>query len=70
MIPVMNTISEIERAIESLPDPQVAELAAWLEQLRARRAVLSPADKWLEKARGAVRPGVTTKDVQALAREE
>jgi hypothetical protein len=35
----MNTIAEIEAAIENLPKPQVDELAAWLEDLRARRAV-------------------------------
>ena len=30
----MNTLGEIESAIERLPAPQVAELAAWLEHFR------------------------------------
>jgi hypothetical protein len=70
MIPVMSTISEIEKAIERLPEPQVAELAAWLEQLRTRRAAQTPCDTWLESARGAARPGVTTQDVLSLTRGE
>lgn len=66
----MNTIAEIESAIERLPAPQVAELAAWLEQFRVRRALQLPAEAWLERARGAARPGVTTEDVMALTRGE
>ena len=66
----MNTIAEIENAIERLPAPQVAELAAWLEQFRARRAMQPPAEAWLERARGAARPGVTTEDLLALTRGE
>ena len=30
----MSTIAEIEAAIEKLPEPQVDELAVWLEKLR------------------------------------
>jgi len=35
----MTTIAEIESAIERLPEPQVAQLAAWLEGFRRRRPV-------------------------------
>jgi hypothetical protein len=34
----VSTITEIERAIESLPEPEVARLAAWLAEYRGRRA--------------------------------
>ena len=33
----MSTIAEIESAIERLPEPQVAQLAVWLEGFRRRR---------------------------------
>jgi hypothetical protein len=32
----MSTITEIEAAIERLPAPQVAQLAAWLDEFRGR----------------------------------
>ena len=67
---IMNTVVEIETAIERLPALQLAELAAWLEQLRVRRAVPPPAEAWLERARGAARSGVTTAEVMALTRGE
>ena len=51
----MKTIAEIETAIERLPPPQVAELAAWLEQFRAQRAKEPSAETWLKHARGAAR---------------
>jgi len=35
----MSTITEIEAAIERLPAPQVAQLAAWLEDFRKRGRV-------------------------------
>jgi len=53
----MSTITEIEAAIEHLPEPQVAELAAWLEKRRGGRATLPMVDRWLAQARGAARPG-------------
>ena len=68
MIALMNTIAEIETAIERLPGPQVAELAAWLEQLRVRRAMEPPVQAWLERARGTARPCVTTEGVMAITR--
>ena len=64
----MKTIAEIETAIERLPPPQVAELAAWLEQFRAQRAKEPSAETWLKHARGAARPGVTTADVMKHTR--
>ena len=41
----MSTLAEIESAIETLPPPQVEELAAWLEQRRLRRDVKASADE-------------------------
>ena len=66
----MSTIAEIETAIERLPAVQVEELAIWLEAYRARRAAPLAAEAWLERARGAARPDVTTADVMALTRGE
>jgi len=66
----MSTITEIEAAIERLPEPQVDELAAWLENHRARRTTPPPAESWLNRAIGAAKPGVTTADVMALTRGE
>ena len=66
----MSTIADIEAAIENLPAPQVDELAGWLETLRLRRATPPPVESWLERARGAARPDVTTMSVMALTRGE
>ena len=60
----------IETAIERLPPAQVDELAIWLETYRARRAASLPAAAWLERARGAARPGMTTAEVMAMTRGE
>jgi hypothetical protein len=59
----MNTIAEIEIAIERLPISQVDELAAWIEELRLRRSAEPQIEAWLEHARGAAQPGVSTDDV-------
>ena len=64
----MSTITEIEQAIERLSSPQVDELAQWLEAHRARRATALPVDTWLNRARGAARPDVTTAEVMSLTR--
>ena len=37
----MSTLVEIEKAIETLPEPQVNELAGWLDRFRQRRATPS-----------------------------
>lgn len=66
----MSTITEIEAAIEKLPDRQVDELARWLDTLRSRRAGRPPVESWLDRARGAAGPGATTADVMALTRGE
>ena len=66
----MNNISEIEAAIESLPDPQVEELARWLETLRQRRTSPPPVESWLKRACGAAIPGVRTNDVMTVMRGE
>ena len=66
----MNSIAEIENAIEKLPAPLVDELAGWLEILRVKRATSAPVEGWLQSARGAARPGETTAKVMALTRGE
>ena len=66
----MSTVAEIETAIERLPTPQVDELAVWLEAHRARRAASLAAEAWLERARGAALPDVTTADVMVITRGE
>lgn len=35
----MSTVTEIETAIERLPEPEVTRLVAWLEAFRKRRQV-------------------------------
>lgn len=35
----MSTLTEIEKAIEHLPPPQLEELAVWMEQRRLRKAM-------------------------------
>jgi hypothetical protein len=66
----MSTIQEIESAIERLPGPQFAELVAWLEELRGRRASPPAVETWLKRARGAARADVTTAQVMTLTRGE
>lgn len=66
----MSTLGEIESAIERLPAPQVAELSVWLEQFRKRLAMPSPAEDWLERARGAALKDATTDGVMSLTRGE
>jgi hypothetical protein len=66
----MSNIAEIEAAIENLPDPQVDQLAHWLETHRQRRTAPPPVESWLQRARGAALPGVKSKDVMALTRGE
>jgi hypothetical protein len=59
----MTTLNDIEAAIEKLPPPQVDELANWLEALRARRGSTQTIEVWLDRARGAAKPDVTTSRV-------
>ena len=67
----MSSIVEIESAIERLPAPQVEELADWLANLQEQRATAPPpVETWLQRARGAARPGETTAAVLALTRGE
>lgn len=66
----MSNIREIEAAIEELPAPQVDELADWLETLRVRRTTPPQIEEWLESARGAALPGISTAGVLALTRGE
>jgi len=66
----MSNIAEIEAAIEKLPEPQVAQLAHWLEKLRQRRTASPSVENWLKHARGAARQGTKTQDVMSLTRGE
>ncbi len=66
----MTTIAEIESAIERLSASQVEELAKWLADYRAQKNGKPPADAWLERARGAALPSVTTASVMELTRGE
>jgi hypothetical protein len=66
----MNSIAEIEAAIEKLPDAQVDQLARWLQTLRQTRTTPPPVESWLQRARGVALPGVTTDDVMASTRGE
>jgi hypothetical protein len=66
----MSSIAEIEAAIENLPEPQVDQLARWLETFRRRRATSPPVESWLRCARGAALPGKRTEDVMAVTRGE
>jgi hypothetical protein len=66
----MSSIAEIEAAIEKLADPQVEQLARWLETHRHERAAVPPVESWLQQARGCAIPGMKTQDVMALTRKE
>ncbi len=66
----MSNLIEIEAAIERLPDPQVDQLAQWLEAHRQRRMAPPSIEAWLQRARGAAVPGVKTSDIMALTRGE
>jgi hypothetical protein len=66
----MSNLPEIEAAIEMLPDPQIDELARWLEALRERRLTPLGLESWLDRARGAARDDATTAGMIALTRGE
>jgi hypothetical protein len=66
----MSTVAEIEAAIERLPLTEVEKVAEWLATFRAQRGASPHAETWLERARGAAQPGVTTAEVMALTRGE
>ena len=66
----MSTVAEIEAAIKKLPLTEVEKVADWLESYRAQRGTGPQSVAWLECARGAARPGVTTAEVMALTRGE
>ena len=66
----MNTISEIESAIEKLPVSQVEEIAIWIDARLSKPPIDSAAEEWLQRARGAALPGTTTASVLVLSRGE
>ena len=65
---IMSTITEIESAIERLPAKEVEALAVWLETVRKRGVAKPAVEAWLNQARGAAQPRVSTADVMALTR--
>lgn len=64
----MNTIAEIEKAIQSLTPTQVEELAHWFEEFRTSRVDSSSVETWLRQARGSALPGKTTESIMKLSR--
>jgi hypothetical protein len=66
----MSSIAEIEAAIKHLPDPQVDQLAQWLQAFRQQRNAPSSVESWLRRARGAAVPGTRTDDIIAATRGE
>lgn len=66
--PTMNTIAEIESAIERLPEAEVVELVRWLERFCQQLHAEPAFDVWLAKARGAATEGLSTQDVMSLTR--
>jgi hypothetical protein len=70
----MSTLAEIEAAVVQLPPPQQQELYAFLAaQLNAGPKQNVPAqtfEHWIQTARGAGRPGITTEAIMALTRGE
>jgi len=66
----MNTLEEIEHAIEKLPSIQLEELAGWLESYRSKPSAVDHYETWLSRARGAAAPGLTTHDIMKESRGE
>ena len=66
----MSNVAEIEAAIQRLPLTEIEKVAEWLATYRAQRSNRPPAEAWLERARGAARPGATTAEVMSLTRGE
>lgn len=75
----MSTLAEIENAIETLPAPQVEELAAWLEQRRLRKAAAAstagldrtrPVPDWLQRSIGTATTGLSTDEILRETRGE
>ena len=66
----MSTLSEIEAAIEKLPEPQIDELAQWFSQRLAMKGRPAGLDEWITRARGAAKLGVTTDSIMSETRGE
>jgi len=74
----MSTLAEIENAIETLPAPQVEELARWLEQCRLRKAAAfttesdrtRPLPDWLQRSIGTATTGLSTDEILRETRGE
>ena len=66
----MSNIEEIEAAIEKLPAGEVAVLAEWFGEFRARQTPVQPVENWLQKARGAAKPETTTDQIMSESRGE
>ncbi len=70
----MSTLAEIEQAIETLPPPQVEELAVWLEQRRFQKAAANAEHKefraWLAASTGLAKGKLTTDERMRETRGE
>lgn len=65
-----SNVTEIEDAIEQLPDQQIDQLAIWFDSFRQRRSQRLTADQWLQSARGSAIPGALTDEIMSLTRGE
>jgi hypothetical protein len=65
----MDTVEEIQAAIAKLSHVQIAELAVWMDSLLHRGLTPVALDDWLDRARGAAIPGITTEGIMALTRD-
>ena len=75
----MRTLAEIENAIETLPPPQVEELAVWLDQRRMQKAAAAsaaepdrprPLPDWLQRSIGTATTGLSTDEILRETRGE
>ena len=71
----MNTLAEIEAAVDQLPLTQQEELHAFLSarlEARPEKKGLSPEEfeAWLKTAEGVGRSGMTTDEIMAMTRGE
>ena len=64
----MDTLAEIEAAIERLPAVQFEKLAQWLDERRPVLIAKANVEAWMARAQGAARRGVTTAQVMAEMR--
>ncbi len=66
----MSSRIEIQEAIEQLPQGELLAIADWIDKkVHAERHGSLP-QAWLNSARGAAKPGVSTAEIMSLTRGE